>query len=109
VVVFSGGYHGAVLAFDDDGKPTANTVDAADWVGVKYNDVEAARKAIEETEGVAAVMAEGMQGAAGCIMGTREFLQQVQESAKNVSTHSPVLGYSLSNWLGMFILTSLFL
>ena len=85
MVVFGGGYHGAVLAFDDAGKPCANTVDADDWVGVRYNDVEGARRAIEETEGVAAVMVEGMQGAAGCILGTREFLQQVQESARKVS------------------------
>ncbi|KAK4124065.1 PLP-dependent transferase [Parathielavia appendiculata] len=82
VVVFSGGYHGAVLSFPD-GKPAANTVDRQDFVVVsRYNDLSLARQVIEQTEDLAAVLVEPMQGAGGCIPGTREFLQGVRQAAR---------------------------
>ncbi|KAK4097035.1 PLP-dependent transferase [Parathielavia hyrcaniae] len=81
VVVFSGGYHGAVLSFPG-GKPAANTVDARDFVVVpRYNDVSLAREVIKRTEDLAAVLVEPMQGAGGCIVGTREFLHGVRRAA----------------------------
>lgn len=83
VVAFSNGYHGGVLTFSGD-KPAANNVDIEDWVVVKYNDLESAQEAIRG-EGVAAVILEGMQGAAGSIAGTPEFLHGVQKAAKDVS------------------------
>lgn len=82
VVVFRGGYHGAVLSFGTG--VAENNVDVADWVVVEYNDVEAARRAIEG-EGVAAVIVEAMQGSGGCIPATRVFLLAVQEAARKVS------------------------
>lgn len=83
VVVFSGGYHGAVLSFGD-GTVSFNNVNRDDWIIARYNDVEAAKKAIEETTDLAAVLVEGMQGAGGCIPATEEFMHVVQESAKKV-------------------------
>ncbi|KAI6785952.1 aspartate aminotransferase family protein [Emericellopsis cladophorae] len=79
VVSFSGGYHGGVLGFRG-GVPAKNNVDKHDWVVACYNDLESARAAIK-TEGVAAVVVEGMQGAGGCFAGTIDFLKGVQEVA----------------------------
>jgi glutamate-1-semialdehyde 2,1-aminomutase len=82
VVVFSGGYHGAVLSFPD-GAPAANTVDKADFVVVpRYNDLPLARQIIHQTEDLAAVLVEPMQGAGGCIPGSREFLLGIREAAR---------------------------
>lgn len=85
VVVFNRGYHGGVLGFKD-GKPAPNNVDPNDWIIVKYNDVDAATKAIQ-SEGVAAVLLEGMQGNGGCILGTTEFLTGIQNAAAKVKKH----------------------
>ncbi|KAK3376312.1 pyridoxal phosphate-dependent transferase [Lasiosphaeria ovina] len=88
VAVFAGGYHGAVLSFggDDGGAPAPapNTVDRADFVVVApYNDVAAARAAIAAAApDLAAVLVEPMQGAGGCIRGTRDFLRAVQDAAR---------------------------
>ncbi|KAI1879884.1 hypothetical protein JX265_001505 [Neoarthrinium moseri] len=81
VLVFCGGYHGAVLSFGD-GKVAENNVDRADWVVGKYNDVESTRTLIQNTPDLAAVLVEGMQGSAGCIRGTRDFLLTIQEESK---------------------------
>ncbi|KAM0254788.1 hypothetical protein ACHAQJ_006446 [Trichoderma viride] len=79
VVVFNRGYHGGVLGFKE-GKPAPNNVDPDDWIVVKYNDLDAATRAIQ-SEGVAAVLMEGMQGNGGCISGTLEFLTGIQDVA----------------------------
>ncbi|KAM0343348.1 hypothetical protein ACHAPU_008669 [Fusarium lateritium] len=79
VVTFTGGYHGAVIGFKG-GKPEANNVDLDDWVVARYNDLDSARAAIE-SEGVAAVLVEGMQGSGGGLSGHPEFLQGIQEIA----------------------------
>ncbi|KAM0459117.1 hypothetical protein ACHAO4_002508 [Trichoderma viride] len=79
VVVFNKGYHGGVLIFWG-GKPAPNNVDPDDWIIVKYNDLDAAVKAIQ-SEGVAAVLMEGMQGNGSCLCATPEFLTGVQDAA----------------------------
>lgn len=85
VVVFRGGYHGAVLSFGEGVAP--NNVDGGDWVVARYNDVESARGAIEGEGGdVAAVIVEAMQGSGGCIPATREFMLAVQVAAEKVGT-----------------------
>ncbi|GFP56359.1 uncharacterized aminotransferase C417.11c [Trichoderma asperellum] len=66
VVVFNRGYHGGVLGFKG-GMPAPNNVDPDDWIIVKYNDLDAAVKAIQ-SEGVAAVLME-------------EFLTGIQDTA----------------------------
>ena len=83
VVTFSGGYHGAVIGFKG-GKPEANNVDMDDWIVATYNDLESARAAIE-SEDVAAVLLEGMQGSGGGLPGKPEFLQGIQDIAAKVS------------------------
>lgn len=84
MVVFAGGYHGAVLSFGG-GKPAENNVDLEDWVVGRYNDVVGAKELIEGFYGeLAAVLVEGMQGSGGCIGGMKEFLKQCQESAHKV-------------------------
>ncbi|RMZ69157.1 glutamate-1-semialdehyde 21-aminomutase [Pyrenophora seminiperda CCB06] len=83
IVVFSGGYHGGCYVFPSD-KPAENCVDLDDWIIAEFNDVEDARRKIEESSDVAAVLIEGMQGRGPCIIGTHEFLHQVQESARKV-------------------------
>ncbi|EED16607.1 aminotransferase class III, putative [Talaromyces stipitatus ATCC 10500] len=81
VVTFSGGYHGGVLMFSG-GKPAPNNVDIDEWIVVKYNDLDAAKEAIQ-SPGVAAVLVEGMQGSNGCICGTSEFLHGIQRAASD--------------------------
>ena len=67
------------------GKPAENNVDKDDWAVGSYNEVEEAKRLIEGLEGeLAAVLVEGMQGSGGCIVGTRQFLMQCQESAHKV-------------------------
>ncbi|KAK3994405.1 pyridoxal phosphate-dependent transferase [Cladorrhinum sp. PSN332] len=85
VVVFGGGYHGGVLSFPGE-EAAGNTVDKGDFVVVpEYGDLSPARAAIEGAgEELAAVLVEGMQGAAGCRVGSAEFLKGVQEAAKKV-------------------------
>ncbi|RAR11262.1 PLP-dependent transferase [Stemphylium lycopersici] len=84
VVVFTGGYHGGCYTFPEN-RPAENCVDKDDWIIAEFNDIEDTRKKIEESADVAAVVVEGMQGRGPCLVGTHDFLQQVQESAKKVS------------------------
>ncbi|KAF1948582.1 glutamate-1-semialdehyde 2,1-aminomutase [Byssothecium circinans] len=83
VVVFTGGYHGGCFSFPED-KPAENCVDMGDWIIAEYNDIEDTKKKIEESGDVAAVLVEGMQGNGPCIVGSHEFLHQIQESARKV-------------------------
>lgn len=83
VVAFSAGYHGGVFTFSG-GKPGPGVVDREEWVVAEFNDAESAMKAIS-SEGVAAVLVEGMQGSGGAIAGTQEFLKTVETTAKEVS------------------------
>lgn len=83
IVVFAGGYHGGVLTFAG-GKPAPNNVDRDDFIVARYNDLESAREAIF-SEGVAAVLLEGMQGGPGAIPATHEFLKGIEQYAKEVS------------------------
>jgi glutamate-1-semialdehyde 2,1-aminomutase len=83
IVVFAGGYHGAVLTFSG-GYAAPNNVDPQDWIIARYNDIESAQDAIRR-EDVAAVLLEGMQGAGGAIPASAEFLYTVQDTAKECS------------------------
>lgn len=98
VAVFSGGYHGAVLSFGD-GKVAPNNVDKESWVIAKYNDVESAKTVIEGTSDLAAVLVEGMQGASGCISGTKEFLHQIQVRLGDSSLPRSTLPAVINTWI----------
>ncbi|KIX01047.1 uncharacterized protein Z518_10113 [Rhinocladiella mackenziei CBS 650.93] len=87
VVVFHGGYHGAVLSFGDGGC-AENNVDRQDWIIARYNDLEDAREKIQ-LPGVAAVIIEAMQGAGECIPAREEFVKSAPEAAKKVSAVFP--------------------
>ena len=65
-------------------QPADNVVDRDDWIIAEYNNLEDTRQKIEESRDIAAVIVEGVQGGGPCIVGTHEFLQQVQASAKKV-------------------------
>ncbi|KAK4206954.1 pyridoxal phosphate-dependent transferase [Rhypophila decipiens] len=84
VVVFEGGYHGAVLSFPTQRPKQPNTVDKEDFVVFNnYNNAKEAKRQILQLKGqIAAVLVEAMQGAGGCIPATREFLHAVQEAAR---------------------------
>jgi glutamate-1-semialdehyde 2,1-aminomutase len=77
VLFMRGGYHGGVLTFSIDG-PYAVTVPVPIAL-TEYNDSEAAKKAIRETDDLAAVILEPMMGGGGCIPATREFLQALRD------------------------------
>ncbi len=71
VLVFDGGYHGGVLTFA--GHREVNV--PHDWVVSRYNDVDAVREVFaQHGSEIAAVLVEPLQGSAGCIPGTAEFL-----------------------------------
>ncbi|KAK4225695.1 pyridoxal phosphate-dependent transferase [Podospora fimiseda] len=87
IVVFAGGYHGGVLSFGDAEKwKEGNVVDKDEFVLVeRYNDLEEAKRVISEVGGrgeLAGVLVEAMQGAGGCIVGSKEFLEGIQDCVK---------------------------
>ena len=77
ILVFAGGYHGGVLTF---GGGYSNPVNVPhDWVMSTYNDLDAlAAVFAEHGADIAAVLVEPVQGSAGCIPATREFLDSVR-------------------------------
>ncbi|KXJ90158.1 pyridoxal phosphate-dependent transferase [Microdochium bolleyi] len=81
VVVFTGGYHGGVLTFGAPYGQAENNVDQDTFVLVEYNDCEGLVQAFgrEGEDSIAAVLVEPMQGSAGFIPATREFLETIQE------------------------------
>ncbi|KAK7745686.1 hypothetical protein SLS62_009652 [Diatrype stigma] len=110
-IVFSGGYHGSVLSFGQPLSASATTVTAAGGGGapgntghvqygtadnnvdpdtfivLRYNDDEAVRRVFRERgPQIAAVLVEGMQGAAGFIPATPAFLFAIQEECEEAQS-----------------------
>lgn len=85
VLVFAGGYHGAVLSFPGapGAPPPGNNADRGEFIVGRYNDAEGARALIRAhaTE-LAAVLVEPMQGAGGCIPAEAGFLAALAEEAR---------------------------
>ena len=76
VMVFVGGYHGGVLTFAS-GHAKVNV--PHDWVLAPYNDLAAVDRLFDEHgANLAAVLVEPMQGSAGCIVGTPDFLARLR-------------------------------
>ncbi|KAJ5116036.1 aminotransferase [Penicillium angulare] len=84
VVVFRGGYHGSVLAFGLGIAP--NNVDREDWILSQYNDPDALEEVFTTHNDIAAVLVEGMQGSAGGIPGSKEFLRAIREQTRKAGT-----------------------
>ena len=79
ILVFEGGYHGALMYFKDGGR----TVNAPfPFVRAPYNDVEATAEAIRTAgDDLAAVLVEPMLGSGGCIPGDPAFLAMLRAEA----------------------------
>jgi glutamate-1-semialdehyde 2,1-aminomutase len=79
ILVFDGAYHGSVLTF----LPGAGATRAPhEFLCGQYNDIEGSRALVEKhRDSLAAILVEPMQGAAGCIPGTPEFLRSLRRSA----------------------------
>jgi glutamate-1-semialdehyde 2,1-aminomutase len=79
ILVFEGGYHGGVLAFDH-GRGPVNV--PHDFVVATYNDAEGAERAAREHGAeLAAILVEPLQGAGGCIPGDEAFLRALRAAA----------------------------
>lgn len=79
VLVFRGGYHGGVLTFARGASPV-NVPHA--FLYARFNDLGSVRDALEGcASDLAAILVEPMQGAAGCIPGTSDFLLGLREEA----------------------------
>lgn len=83
VVVFSGAYHGGCFNFPTQA-PAENCIDRDSWIVATFNDGDDAKRKIEDSEDVAAVLVEGMQGSGPGLRGSHAFLHQVQASARKV-------------------------
>lgn len=79
IIAFNGGYHGGVLTFAKGNNPVNVP---HEFLLADYNDLDSVRSSFEaHGDDVAAVIAEPMQGASGCIVGQRDFLAGLRELA----------------------------
>jgi glutamate-1-semialdehyde 2,1-aminomutase len=79
VMVFNGGYHGAVFGFAGGGSPINVPFD---YVVAPYNDIEQTRSLI--TDDLALIILEPMIGSGGCIPASTEFLQMLRQETTRV-------------------------
>ncbi len=79
VMVFGGGYHGALLYFVSG--PAAVNAPFPFVIG-RYNDPQGAADLIAaEADDLACILVEPMQGSAGCIPASKDFLQSLRDAA----------------------------
>ena len=84
IMVFNGGYHGAVFTFAGGGSPVNVPFD---FVVAPYNDTAASVALIEQHgPDLAAVILEPMVGSAGCIPAEPEFLHALRDATKRTGT-----------------------
>ena len=79
VLVFNGGYHGAVFGFAGGGSPINVPFD---YVVAPYNDIDATRALI--TDDLALVILEPMIGSGGCIAASAEFLGMLRQETTRI-------------------------
>ena len=79
VLVFNGGYHGAVFGFAGGGSPINVPFE---YVVAPYNDTDRTRSLI--TEDLALVILEPMIGSGGCIAASAEFLHMLRQETTRV-------------------------
>ncbi|KAF4773426.1 aminotransferase class-III [Colletotrichum scovillei] len=78
VLVCENGYHGGTLAFT----PNNPLILPHDFVYGRYNDIEYTRSQITDDLGI--IIVEPMQGAAGMLEGSKEFLQFLRDEATRI-------------------------
>ena len=82
VMVFNGGYHGAVFGFAGGGSPINAPFD---YVVARYNDIDGTRALIEQLgPDLATVILEPMMGGGGCIAAEPDFLAMLREATTQV-------------------------
>jgi glutamate-1-semialdehyde 2,1-aminomutase len=82
VMVFDGGYHGAVFGFAGGGSPINAPFD---YVVASYNDLDETRSLIgRHADALAAVILEPMLGSGGCIAAEPSFLSMLREETQRV-------------------------
>ena len=80
VMVFDGGYHGAVFGFAGGGSPINAPFD---YVVGQYNDIEGTRALIAANAAdLAVVILEPMYGSGGCIAASPEFLTMIRAETR---------------------------
>jgi len=84
VMVFEYGYHGGIFTFSDGNNPVNGPFE---FVIAPYNDIEGTKALIaEHAKDLAVIAVEPMQGGAGCIPATHEFLQMLRDETARVGT-----------------------
>jgi glutamate-1-semialdehyde 2,1-aminomutase len=84
VLVFDGGYHGAVFGFAGGGSPINAPFD---YVLAPYNDVDATRSLIaRHAADLAVVILEPMIGSGGCIAADPAFLTMLRQETERAGT-----------------------
>jgi glutamate-1-semialdehyde 2,1-aminomutase len=82
VMVFDGGYHGAVFGFAGGGSPINAPFD---YVLAPYNDTAATQATIDRhASDLALVILEPMIGSGGCIAAEPEFLTMLREATRRI-------------------------
>jgi len=82
VMVFNGGYHGAVFGFAGGGSPINAPFD---YLKGDYNDIAGTRALIaQHAAELALVILEPMMGGGGCIAASPEFLAMLREETQRV-------------------------
>jgi glutamate-1-semialdehyde 2,1-aminomutase len=83
VLVFDGGYHGAVFGFAGGGNPLNAPFS---YLVATYNDVDGTRDLIRRHAAeLGVIILEPMLGGGGCIPATRAFLEMLREEAMRAS------------------------
>ncbi len=82
VLVFDGGYHGAVFGFAGGGSPINAPFD---YVLAPYNDMDATRALIaQHAADLGVIILEAMMGSGGCIQADPAFLTMLREEATRI-------------------------
>ncbi|HET8995773.1 MAG TPA: aminotransferase class III-fold pyridoxal phosphate-dependent enzyme [Acetobacteraceae bacterium] len=82
VLVFNGGYHGAVFGFAGGGSPVNAPFD---YVLARYNDLDGTRALIaQHADDLAVVILEPMMGGGGCIAAEPQFLAMLRQETQRV-------------------------
>lgn len=85
ILAFKNGYHGGTLYFPSYLNPL-NVNLPHDFILAPYNDIAGTKQVLESLpkDSLAAIIVEPIQGSGGCIVGSKEFLQFLNTTAKKM-------------------------